>query len=295
MMRALLGAVALAAAVGLAGPVAAQSRDETLADIRQELSVLYAEVQGLRRELSTTQGPPAGIGGGSLLDRVDAIESELRRLIGRTEELEHRIDRIVADATNRIGDLEFRLVELEGGDVSELGETTTLGSDSADGADGGEWREIPGLGLGSGGGGGAAVTGESGQTGPDLAATEQDDFDAARAALDAENYREAARRFDEFVETYTAGPLTTEAHFLRARAREELGETSQAARAYLDAYSTAPQGQRADEALFRLAGSLEALGQVEEACVMLGELALRFPGSDLLGRARERENALGCN
>lgn len=292
MMRALLGAVALAAAVGLAGPAAAQSRDETLADIRQELSVLYAEVQGLRRELSTTQGPPAGIGGGSLLDRVDAIESELRRLIGRTEELEHRIDRIVADATNRIGDLEFRLVELEGGDVSELGETTTLGSD---GTDGGEWREIPGLGLGGGALPGDGASGQSGGTGPDLAANEQDDFDAARAALDAEDYREAARRFDEFVETYTAGPLTTEAHFLRARARDELGETSQAARAYLDAYSTAPQGPRAAEALFRLSGSLEALGQAEEACVMLGELAQRFPDSDLLSRARERENALGCN
>ena len=34
----------------------AQNRDETLADIRQEMSVLYVELQKLKRELSTTGG-----------------------------------------------------------------------------------------------------------------------------------------------------------------------------------------------------------------------------------------------
>jgi hypothetical protein len=62
---------------------------------------------------------------------VNSIEAELSRLTARTEELSNRIDRIVADGTNRIGDLEFRLVELEGGDVSRLGETSTLGGGAA--------------------------------------------------------------------------------------------------------------------------------------------------------------------
>ncbi len=110
----------------------AQDRDETLADIRQELSVLYVEIQKLKRELSTTAGASSGGSGGTFLDRISAIEAELQSVTAKTEELELRINRVVQDGTNRIGDLEFRLVELEGGDVSQLGETTTLGGDVTD-------------------------------------------------------------------------------------------------------------------------------------------------------------------
>ena len=108
--------------------VAAQD-DQTLADIRQELTMLYVEVQRLRRELSTTGSAGIQTGGDTVLERMSVIESELQRLTSKTEQLEFRVNRIVEDGTNRIGDLEFRLVELEGGDIGALGETTTLGGD----------------------------------------------------------------------------------------------------------------------------------------------------------------------
>ena len=69
-------------------PGAAHAQQETLADIRQELSVLYVELQRLRGELNTTGAPSGSGGGGSVLSRVDAIEAELRRLTSATEELE---------------------------------------------------------------------------------------------------------------------------------------------------------------------------------------------------------------
>ena len=113
----------LIVALGLAfGPVVAQAQDaQTLADVRQELTVLNVEVQKLRRELSTTGGAGAPVASGSVLDRVNAMESELQRLTSKTEELENKVNRVVTDGTNRIGDLEFRLVELEGGDVGSTG------------------------------------------------------------------------------------------------------------------------------------------------------------------------------
>ena len=64
------------AALCMAGAAFAQDSDETLADIRQELSVVYVEVQRLKRELSTTGGVSDVVVGGSLIDRVAAIESE---------------------------------------------------------------------------------------------------------------------------------------------------------------------------------------------------------------------------
>ena len=100
----------MATCFALAAPVTgalAQEQDQTLADIRQELSVLYVDLQRLKRELSTT-GAPSGAAGGTILQRVNAIEGQMQRLTAKTEELEFRINRIATDGGNRVGDLEFR-------------------------------------------------------------------------------------------------------------------------------------------------------------------------------------------
>ena len=111
-MRAALFGIVLAATLPLAA--LAQDKTQTLADIRQELVVLNSSVMGLKRELSTTSGFGTAPAGGTVLERVDAIEAALAQLTAKTEALEFRINQIVADGTNRIGDLEFRLVELAG-------------------------------------------------------------------------------------------------------------------------------------------------------------------------------------
>lgn len=268
----------LSVALGTGLPAAAQSRDATLADIRQEMSVLYVEIQRLKRELSTTGAPGAPIAGGSALQRIDAIEQELQRLTAKTEDLEFRIQKIVEDGTRRIGDLEFRLVELEGGDVSKLGETTTLGG--ADLA-----RPAPALPAPAPGAGG----------GVELAVGEKADFDAAKAALEAGDTARAAALFAAFTETYPGSPLSGEAHFLRGEALTAEGDTSATARAYLDSFSGSPAGQNAASALFKLGLSLDALGQKREACVTLGEVGTRFPGSAEAQDADAAMDAIGCN
>lgn len=66
---------------------------ETLADIRQQLAVLDVELKNLKRELSTTGSPQVGTIDGDLIARLDAIERELQRLTGQTEQLSLRVDR----------------------------------------------------------------------------------------------------------------------------------------------------------------------------------------------------------
>lgn len=254
-------------------PGQAQDRAQTLADIRQELSVLYVEIQDLKRELSTTSGASLPANAATLLDRVVSIESELTRLTGRTEELEHRIDRIVKDGTNRIGDLEFRLVELEGGDVSKLGETTTLG--------GGPAPTTP-----------AAVPAQP--SGGQFALAEEQDYAAAMNAYDSGRYEEAAGLFLTFAETYTGGTFTGQAYYMRGEALAALGETANSARAYLTSFSSAPDGPFAAQALLKLGTSLGALNQASEACVTLAEVGRRFPGSASAGEAQAAMQGLGC-
>ncbi len=268
-------ALILAFLLGTAAPAAAQ--DQTLADIRQELSVLFVEIQRLKRELSTT-GATATSVGGDTLQRVDLIESELRRLTAKTEQLEFRITRVVSDGTNRIGDLEFRLCELEPAcDIGSLGQTPALGGDSG----------VPAIAATP------AVT--PGQDSTEFAVGEQGDFDRAEAAFGNGDYRSAADLFTAFTNTYTGGPLTSEAHFLRGEALAALGETSSAARAYLAAFSGQPRGPRAPDALLRLGTSLGTLGQIREACTTLGEVRARFPSSTRVAEAESERQRLGCS
>lgn len=274
MLRALLLSISL----GLAGTgaVSAQDREETLADIRQELTVLYVEVQRLRRELSTTGGVSVPLGGTSALDRIDAIESELQRLTAATERLQNRVDRIVTDGTNRIGDLEFRLVELEGGDISKLGETTTLGGDDG----------LPPVAL---------PAPQPGTGNVQLAVGEQADFDRAKAAFDSGDYTSAEAQFAAFTNTYPGGPLSGEAHFWRGEALAALGDPGAAARAYLESFSGDPEGMMAPDALLQLGLSLDALGQPVEGCAMLSEVTIRFPSSAASLDAQAARVDMGCS
>lgn len=277
MLRRLTFTILLAAAC----PAAAQDRARTLADVRQDLTVLYVEIQRLKRELSTTGTPGVALQGTSALERIDAIEAELQRLTARTEEVTNRVNRVVEDGTNRIGDLEFRLVELEGGDVSKLRQTTTLGGDA--GRSGGAAATT-----------GAAPAIERQDGGPQLAVGEQADFDKARAAYDAGSYDAAASQFASFAETYTGGSLTIEAHFWRGKALAALGNGSGAAKAFLEAYSGDPDGVMAPDALLELGLSLDGLGASEEACTMLGELTAKFPDSAASDEARTAQGQMGC-
>ncbi len=263
----------------LAVPAVAQDREKTLADIRQELSVLFVEIQKMRRELSTTGGVNANLSGTNVLERVDAMEAELQRLTAANEALTNRVDRVVSDGTNRIGDLEFRLCELESGcDIGSLGETPTLGGGALPTA----VTPQPVAPVGD-------VTG-----GVELAVAERDDFDRAKATFDAGSFEAAAEQLQRFTETYQGGPLTGLAHLMRGEALQSLGLTSSAARAYLESYSGTPNGPTSPTALLKLGLALDGLGQNSEACITLAEVTLRYPDTEASIEAQAARASMGC-
>jgi len=273
-MRKLVLCLTLLASVALVQPALAQDRSQTLADIKAELSALMAEFTALKQELVSTGAATSGAAGGDALQRLDTIEAELVRLTAKTEEVELKVNRVVSDGTNRVGDLEFRLCEVTTGcDIAALPETPLLGGDAP----------AP-----------VIVDPVAPTTGPELALSEQADFDRAKEVLASGDFRGAADLFATYAQAYPGGPLMQEAQFLRGEALSQLGETSNAARAYLEAFSGAPDGALAGQSLLKLGQSLGDLGQVPEACVTLGEVGTRYPGSIDATNAQVSMQGLGC-
>lgn len=280
--------LAVGFAILLAAPaVAQQSREQTLADIRQQLAVLNVETQKLRGELNTTGGPGISTGGSTVLDRVNAIETELQRLTAATEQMQFRVESVSKDGAARIEDLRFQLCELTTEcDLGSLPSPSPLGGATGADAAGGTVASNPAN---------SPSIARSTDGGAQLAVGESDDFDRAKAALDAGNNASAAQGFEAFVSAYPTGPLSGEAQFLRAQALARDSQTQAAARAYLEAFSGTPEGPRAAEALVGLGTSLGTLGQVQEACLTLSEVGMRFPQSPAISDANSVRASLGCS
>ena len=254
----------------------AQNNEQTLADVRQDLTILYIEMLKMKRELSTTgAASPQVVTSGSSLARLEAIEIELQRLIAQTEELQYRVDRVVRDGTSRIENLEFRLVELEGGDVSNISETSTLGTSiNFDDA-----IETPAN----------AVVAE-----PELAVGEKADFGAADDALENGEYELATDLFERFSTTYPDSPLNARALLSKGIAFEELGELKLAARSFLNSYTDFPESNVAPTVMFKLGKTLVDLGQIDAGCQILSQVQIRFPEAEETILALDAMNELQC-
>ena len=251
----------------------AEADKKSLADIRQDLNILYFEVLRLRRELSTTQTSSITSNNeASVLERLDGMEQELRRLTSETENLEFRVNSIVSDGTLRIRDLEYRLVELEGGDVSKIDFATTLGGD----------LEI------------SLESNVEENSGPELAVGEKADYQNAQNALLEERFEDALILFERFLENYPDSPLSASVVIAKGNAYEGLGEIKKAARAYLNSFSLYEESPVAPEALTLLGNALVNLGQIDAGCQTLAQVLIRFPGSDFSLDAEKMMSELQC-
>lgn len=262
-----------------AQPPAAEAPDAaTLADLRVELRQLTDELQGLRTQLvaSGAAGFQAA-GGDSAIDRMNAMEAQMMRLTGQTEQLQNQIERVVRDGTRRIGDIEFRLCEMD--------PTCDLGA----------LMSQPDLGSRATGGGAAPAPSPAPETtGATPSTAEQQDFDRAQEVLGQGDFRRAAELFAALAQTHAGGPLTAEALFLRGSALDSAGAPDEAASAWLEAFAADPNGGRAAESLLGLARIIGDKGDPVAACLYLSEIPVRFAGSDHATEAERRMTALNC-
>ena len=269
-------------------PLPALAQDaQSLADVKAELAQLAAQFLTLKQELVSSGAAANGSAGGDALQRLDAIEAALTKLTAKTEEVELKLNSVVSDGTNRIGDIEFRLCELtEGCDPSTLPVTPDLGA-LASGAPAAAATENTAAAP-------ATPTAPAVTEGVELALNEKADFERAKAVLDSGDFLGAADLFKTYAQSYPGGPLVPQADLYRGDALATAGDTAGAARAFLDAFSASQTGPLAGQSLTKLGQSLGKLGQGPEACVTLAEVGKRFPGSADEATAKAAMAAQGC-
>ena len=287
-MRGLLLAAGLAFLGLTASAQHAPAQDaQSLAGIRTELNQLTSDLQSLRSEL-VASGPAgfAAAGGDSAIDRMNAMEARLAQLTGQTEQLQNRIDRIVKDGTTRIGDIEFRLCEMEEG--CDLGSLTTPTLGEQHGA-----AALPPSsqsGLLNGGAASRPTTPSAGA----VTKAEKADFDRAREVLGQGDFRLAADLFAAVAKTHAGGPLTAEALFLRGAALDSAGDLEGAGASWLESFAANPNGPQAADALLGLSRAEATTGDAKNGCPFLLEITVRFPEAPQAIEAAKRLETIGC-
>ncbi len=268
-MRAVLAGLLLAGSI--AAPAMAQMDSREGIALQNQIMELRRDLQSLQSQRGGAPLPPPSprsAGGGSeisaqLLDRVQSLEDEVRRLHGQLDEQNNAMQRMQADLGKQIGDLGFRMQNSgSAGAAPGLAAPapTTLNTPAA------PVRRTPELAMQEG-----------------------------NAALARRDYAMAEADAREVLAT-GRGPRAADAQFLLAQTLMGKKDYQGAAVAYDDAYNRSRTGPRAPNALLGVASALLMLNDRAAACVSLDKIRAEFPAER--GDVRESAAALrgraGC-
>ena len=283
--RLVLGAlIAAALSAALCRSASAQMDSREGIGLQNQILELRRDLQALQSQRGGASYPPPppvvrGGGGGSeisaqLLDRVNSLEEEVRRLHGQLDEQANATRRAQEDLAKQIADMNFR--QQNGGASSGPGPSPNA-------------SPAPTLGPAPTPLNGAASGGGPVRRPPELAMQEGN---AALARRDYPMAEAAARE----VLAGGRGARSGDAQFLLAQALSGKRDYQGAAIAYDDAYTRAPRGARAPDALVGIADALLALNDRGAACGSLEKLRAEFPSvrADVREHAAAVRGRAGC-
>ncbi len=288
-----LVAVALAAALAaglFAAPVAAQVDSREGIALQNQILELRRDIDALRAggARAPTPSSPSGRSGGAsgdvvagLVERVQALEEQVRSLRGRIDEIDNRTTQMRADVDKQRTDLEFRLDQLEGRGGQARPPATPPAQQQGSNLQRPNTPPTPPA---------TPPANQARPQGPDAT------FTAAQAALRANQYGDSERLFRDFARQNANDRRAPEAYWGVGQSLLQRREWAQAALAFDESYRRFPRGGFAQESLLGLGNSLAGLGDKTAACEAYGRLASEFsngmkPGiATSLGAARQRAN-----
>ena len=261
---------------------------------------LINRLQRMQNELTTLQrhvyqGKPSSVvmtpnvsGGASsnaamarLSNRIIQLESEIRRLTGANEELNHKISQLQTRLDKMSTDLEFRLKTLEGGgrSVDGTGPAPLVSNDTPPSPTA---SNIPGADRGvkpfgvkptlppKSGGQVAVIP-------PAVKETPEQQYDRAHGLIvKKRDFAAAERVLTDFIDANRKHRLAPNAHYWLGRTYYVRSNFEQAAIAFAEGFQRFPKSKKAPATLLNLGMSLSRLGKNREACTTYSRLTKNF-------------------
>jgi len=197
--------------------------------------------------------------------RVDEVQSTVRQLRGRLEELEHGNEALAKQQRDLYADLDKRLAAAGGAAAgSASGETAAAGGAMTPGA------------------------APSAAAGNAPSSVEQAVYTQAFDALKAGSYSVAITGFKDFLGTYPASPLAENAQYWLGEAYYVNHDYEAAAGAFRAVLKKWPDSRKAPDALLKLGYTQYAQKQYAAARATLTEVTHKYPGSDSAKLAADR-------
>jgi tol-pal system protein YbgF len=251
-------AVAIGLVATLSGCASTPPEDDPMQIKLTELDARVARIERVVANQSLVE----------LAQNLDSVQSDVRKLRGRLEELENGDEAMRKQQRDLYTDLDKRLGGIQGGTAGSAG---SAGAGAA----------------GAAGTAGSATSGGPGQP-PAGSSVEQAVYTQAFDALKAGSYSVAITGFRDFLSSYPASPLAENAQYWLGEAYYVTRDYESASTAFRTVLQKWPQSRKAPDALLKLGFTQYELKRFADSRKTLEDVTVKFPDSDAARLAADR-------
>jgi tol-pal system protein YbgF len=296
-----------------------QSLVDRIERLQREVQTLQHQVYRGGVPLTPGESPGSAAAGGpaaagpvaGMQVRLDEIETQMRALTGRLEEVGHSVDQLNRRLDKLASDIDLRLKALEQRAAATPGQGATgqtQGPPAATPAPGqpGVLGTLTARDMEGGGAAPDAATGappgsdRTATPGPSAALVPEgspdEQYKRATDLLFRADYAGAERALAAFIEAHPDHEFAGHAQYWLGETFYVRGDFKAAARAFAKGYKDYPRSQKGSDNLLKLGMSLAALKKTDSACATFERLGKDFPdaSSAIKGRVAEERRKVGC-
>ena len=296
--HAFVGAVVAVASVLFSGAAFAQSDSARIDRLERDMQIMQQQMG--RGGPAPAPSAPVGAGGSNALVqmemRVSAIESQMRELNGRIEELGIKLNQMEKALDRKLGDAEFRLKTLEDGQrTAGEGKAPAAAAGTAPGVPPGTKPIAP---MAPPSGSQQASAAPAASSAPMLLppGTPDEQFKFAFDFLKQNDYAQGEKAMRAFADAHPNHPLTGNALFWLGQMYFVSKDYTKSAVSFAQSYEKFPDGSKAPESLQKLGVSLAQLNKKDEACTAFKQFQTQYPTAPVATKQSVQAESvrLGC-
>lgn len=299
--HAFVGAMAAVAFVLCSGAAFAQSDSARLDRLERDMQILQQQMGRGGPPSAAAPAATSGTGGSAALVqmemRLSAIESQMREMNGRIEELGLKLNQVDKTMDKKFSDAEFRLKTLEDGQRGGAEGKAPAGA-TASAAPGVPPGTKPIAPMPAPSSQQQASTAPAPSSAPMLLppGTPDEQFKFAFDFLKQNDYAQGEKAMRAFADAHPNHPLTGNALFWLGQMYFVNKDYTKSAVSFAQSYEKFPDGSKAPESLQKLGVSLAQLNKKDEACTAFKQFQTQYPTAPVATKQSVQAESvrLGC-